>query len=189
MTKTAFIGALGLVLAASLAMAGGGDRWLHVRVEEGGDDGERVRVNIPLSLVESILPHIEVDVLQHGRIDLDEILEDELDGEIDVRAILEEIRNVDDAEFVTVESPHENVRISKEKGFILVHVEELDGDETVYVRIPLTVVDAMLVPDSNELDLAAAVRALGDYGDGDLVTVESRNEMVRIWIDDKNVSK
>lgn len=186
MSKKLFFTGLGLVLVASLAMGASGDRWLHVRVEDGG---EKVRINVPLSLVTNILPHIEIDPIENGRIDLDELIEDEIDGEIDIRAILEEIRNVEDAEFVTVEGPGENVRVSKKDGFLRIEVEELDGDETVNVRIPLAVVDAILVPDSRELDLAAAIEALGEYGDGDLVIVESKNELVRIWIDDRNISE
>lgn len=176
----------GLLLAASLAMGAPAERWIHVHVEEGGDDGELVRINVPLSLVANILPHIEVDPLKNGRIDLDEIVNDELDGEIDIRAILEEIRKVEDADFVTVEGPDENVRVSKSNGFLWVHVEDPDGEETVTVKLPLTVVDAMLIPGSNGLDLAAGIAALGDSADGDLVVVEGRNERVRIWIDARN---
>ena len=53
-----------MVLMLLLPMtASAGERWLHVRVEEGGADGERVSVNIPLSIIESVLPLIDVDEL------------------------------------------------------------------------------------------------------------------------------
>ena len=41
-------------LAAPLA----GELWLHVHVDE-RDDGEDVRVNVPLSTIESLLPLLE----------------------------------------------------------------------------------------------------------------------------------
>ena len=48
--------------------------------------------------------------------------------------------------------------------------------------MPLEVVDAMVAGKDGELDLLAALEALADY-DGDLVTVESEDSFVRIWID------
>ena len=57
-------------LTAGTAWAGASGHWLHVRVQEDGDDGERISVNIPLSLVQAILPAIETDEFRGGRIDL-----------------------------------------------------------------------------------------------------------------------
>jgi len=53
----------------------------------------------------------------------------------------------------------------------------------VRVRFPLDVVDALLSGGENELDLIAALDALADHGGGDLVTVESDDESIRVWID------
>ena len=183
MLRKAFSAVLVLALAAPLAFGAASDKWLHIRVEEGGSDGTRVRINLPLSLVMNVLPHIEFDEFHHGRIDLEEILDSEV-GEVDVRAILAEVRDAPDAEFVAIDGPDATVRVRKDGNFILVHVEDTGGSETVDVRMPLAVVDALLSADSDELDLAAAIEALAEYGDGDLVTVQSDDEMVRIWIDD-----
>jgi hypothetical protein len=58
-----------------------------------------------------------------------------------------------------------------------------DG-EKVDVTIPMKVVDALFsTAKENELDVAAAVRALSDAGDAVLVTVQDATEHVRIWID------
>ena len=54
-----------LTMSATVAA----DKWLHVHVEEAG--GETVNVNIPLSIVESMLPHIAVDELQNGKLQID----------------------------------------------------------------------------------------------------------------------
>jgi hypothetical protein len=72
--------------------------------------------------------------------------------------------------------------VAKENGFLVVHADEEDG-EKVRVTMPLEVVDAMLSGDSDELDLIAALDALASYNGGDLVTVESEDSHVRIWID------
>ena len=47
---------VGMLVFAALALPA--DRWMHIRVIESGPDGDRVRVNIPLSLAEAVLPTI-----------------------------------------------------------------------------------------------------------------------------------
>ena len=166
-----------LLLFSGFAVAGA-DRWLHVRVEENGRDNETVSVNIPLALVEAILPTIHTDQLQHGKVRLDDA---DLAG-IDLRQVLEAIHAAPDADFITVKNDDETVRVAKENGFLVVRADERRGDR-VRVTIPLSVVDAMLGGDPGEIDLLAGLRALADYDGGDLVTVESDDSRVRGWID------
>ena len=59
-----------------------------------------------------------------------------------------------------------------------------EGGQQVRVRIPLRLVDALLAPGENTLDVAAAMRVLSESGAGDLVTVTGGDESVRIWVDD-----
>jgi len=59
--------ALTLMLFLGTGMASA-DHWLHVRVSESGD-GEQVSVNIPLSVVQAILPAIETDDFRGGTAD------------------------------------------------------------------------------------------------------------------------
>lgn len=166
-----------VVLAAStLTVSLAADRWLHVRVEEHRGAGEKVSVNIPLSLVEAILPAIDVDEFHDGRIDIGHEIDD-----FDLRKALAALRDAPDAEYVRVESDDESVRVAKEDGTLIVLVDEDNGDR-VRVRLPLEVVDALLGAGEHELDISAALAVLSDYG-GDIVTVESDDESVRVWID------
>ena len=164
----------------SLSSAAAAEKWLHVRVEENGPRGERVSVNVPLELVERMLPLISIDELQHGKLDLD----DDLAG-IDLRELAAALRDAPDAEFVTVEREDEKIRVAKEGEFLVVRVQEQGrhSDEKVRVRIPLAVVDALFGGEPHEVDLLAALEALGEYSDGALVDVESDDGSVRVWID------
>lgn len=177
--RTLIVGTLlvTLVTAAS-GLAHADDRWLHVRVEEQGRSDASVNVNIPISLIEAFLPTIETDEFDGGIIRLDDV---DFDG-IDLHAALEALRDAPDAEFVTVQSDDETVRVVKENGFLLVNADERHGDR-VRVRMPLAVVDAMVSADGRSINLLAGLRALSDFDGGDLVTVESKDETVRIWID------
>jgi len=164
-------------LAVGTTWAGADGHWLHVRVQENDNDGERISVNIPLSLVQAILPAIETDGFRDGRINIGRgEIED-----IDLHEILKAFKDAPDADFVTIDGRDESVRISKERGFLLVKVD--DDNDRVRVRLPLDVVDALLGGSDGELDLIAALDALADHGGGDLVTVESDDESIRVWID------
>jgi hypothetical protein len=171
-------------------LAASNERWLHVRVEETGPNAENVRVNVPLSLAEKVLPSIQADRIRNGKLTLEEI---DTHG-VDLRAVLAALRDLDDHEFVTIESTRENVRVAKSKGYLLVTVRETherDGRpelETVDVQIPMAVVDAMLTGAPDELDLVAGIRALAALGDMVLVTVKERNSSVRIWVDSKSTT-
>lgn len=177
--KNIWLGLALFALLAGSAFAASQDSWLHVRVQEHDEDGDLVKVNIPLQLVEAILPTIETDEFRGGRIMLDD------DGdleEIDLREIMKAFREAPDADFVTVQGRDETVRVAKEGDMLIVRAEEKDGDR-VRVTMPLQVVDAMLGTSGDELDLVAALRALAEFDGGDLVTVEGPDESVRIWID------
>jgi len=181
---------IALIGLLSVSIAGAADKWLHVRVDEGGDNGkgEKVSINIPLSVVSRMLPLISVDELQHGKLNLD--VGDDLDG-IDLGELADALRDSPDADFVTVESDDETVRVRKEGDFIIVRAEERGrrSNETVRVRMPLAVVDALVGDDPNELDLVAALDALGEYDGDPLVDIQSDDSSVRVWIDSSDTGR
>jgi hypothetical protein len=180
--RIALAGVALLVLATGTALAGVEGRWLHVRVQDHDEDGEFVAVNVPLELVGALLPTIETDEFRGGKIVIDD---DDFD-EIDLRAALKALRDTPDGEYVTVRSRDENVRVAKERGFFLIDAED-DGGDRVRIRMPLEVVDAMLGSGRNEIDVMAALDVLADSGNGDLITVESDDSHVRVWIDSNQV--
>ncbi len=176
------------------------ERWLHVSVNSTDADGETVRVNVPLALVEKVLPAINKNMLQSGKIRVNELRV----NEVDLRAVFEAVRDTKDGEFVTVQSRKNNVRVAKEAGYLVVRVREMKEarktdkpdekpaalfEERVDVRVPMSVVDALLSGAKDELDLVAAVRALSAHGDTILVTVEDRKNTVKIWVDSKNTGQ
>lgn len=175
-----------LLLATVAAWAQPTERWLHVRVEKTGDKAEFVRVNIPLTLAEKVLPAIHAGDIQEGKLRIGDA---RVNG-VDIRAMLEAVRTLGDGEFVTVETGDETVRVAKEKGFLIARVHERTGSQDrVDVKVPMAVVDALLSGEGNELNLAAAVRALSEHGDDVFVTVTSKDETVRIWVDARNTTE
>ena len=168
--------ALCLVLS-SVATASG--LWLHVRVEE--EDGAKVKVNLPASMVEKAIAMVPEEHFRHGRLHLDDEWEHMTPAEL--RELWQEIKDSPDMTFVTVEEESESVRVWKEDGYMRVHVVEIDRNEEVDVQIPMAVVDALLSGEGDELNLEAAIRALVEQGEGELVTVTGERETVRVWVD------
>lgn len=174
---------LGLMLFCLLcADAAAGGRWIHVRVQDlrGGDDS--ISVNVPLSMIGSFLPEIDIDDFtnsEDGWIGLDRG-----SAGVSLREILDAVRDAPDGEFLRIRSRDENVRVVKENGFLRIDVDEPDGDR-VRIRLPIEVVEAMLASDEDRIDLEAALDALADFDGEDLITVESDDSTIRIWIDDR----
>lgn len=183
-----------LPLVTQAAQTAKGDRWLHVRVVSKDSSGDTVRVNVPLELAIKILPAINQRHLHGGRI---EICDTHM-NDIDLRALLEAVRTTKDGEFVTVQGREDEVRVAKENGYLLVHVRDRkrergerknERESRVEVRVPMTVVNALLSGGKNELDLVAAMHALAEHPDTELVTVQDEENTVRIWLDSKNTGE
>lgn len=181
--------------APQAAGAGTADKWLHVRVIEDSDRGESVRVNVPLSLAEAILPALKInDKIDGGRLKIRHHHHDF--DEIDFRAAFEAVKKAPDGEFVTVQKGRdEEVRVSKQAGYLLVTVRDentrRDGTkrlEKVDIKVPMTVAEALFSGPKDELDILGAIRALARHGDTQLVAVEDGRTTVRVWVDSKNTA-
>ena len=171
-------------MAAAAFAADGPERWLHVRVNSTGD-GESVRVNLPLSLAEKILPTISHGDLHNGKITCAGL---DVDG-MDLRAILQALKDTPDNEFVTVQSRENDVHVAKQGGNFVIHVlDHQKSKQQVDVIVPMAVVQALASSGTKELDVVAAIRVLKGMGDLTLVTVHDGGDNVRVWIDSHNTA-
>lgn len=176
--RTAF--PLAIAVALTLGTAAAADPWIHVRVD-GADPDDRVRLSFPVGMVRSMLQGVETDDVHDGKIRIDDADFDD----VDLRAMLEAVRDADDAEFIRIRDDDSDIRVAKDRGQLLVHVDPREGgDERVRIRVPIEVVEALLdsSQETGELDIAAAVDVLATMT-GDLVVVEDGEQSVRIWID------
>lgn len=199
------LGATALLPLCALAQTTSkSDQWIHVRVES-KDDGETVRVNVPVEMAVKVLPAIKHEPLHDGKVRIDCGHMDD----VDLRTMLDAVRSSKDGEYVTVQGHEDDVRIAKNAGYLYIHVTEKnharkgtnnsEGKEPqakpvstkgskVEVKIPMKVVDALLSAGKDELDIVAALHALSSYGDTELVSVKDDENTVRVWIDSKNIS-
>ena len=179
--------AIGIARGATTAAAPAAERYLHVKVD-GGTKGESVNVNVPLSMAVKILPTINHGDLHNGRV----TISNADINDVDLHAILDAVRTAPDNEFVTVKSKEQDVRVAKSNGNLIIHVrdsrkESGKNGQKVDITVPMKVVDALFsTAKQNELDVAAAIRALGEAGETVLVTVQDAEQNVKIWIDSKS---
>jgi hypothetical protein len=180
--KLALLGALALAISTA-AIAAQKDHYLHIKIDDPAK-GKSVNVNVPLSMAEKILPTVNRGNLHQGRVT---ISNEDMDG-VDLRTILDAIRTAPDNEFVTVKQHGQDVRVAKLDGNLVVHVREAgEGGHNVDITVPMKVVDALFsTAKKDELDVAAALRALADAGDTLLVSVQDATQHVRIWVDSRS---
>ncbi len=169
-----------LLVALSALPAAAADLWFHVTVHEEGGDNANVTLNLPISIVEKALPLIPQDQMRDGRI----VIDDQEFDAVKLRALWQEVSTSPDMTYVTVKTDNENVKVYKERGYLVAQtIERNERGAEVHARIPLAVVDALLSGEGNTLNVQAALAALVAEGEGELVTVNDDRSQVRVWID------
>ncbi len=171
--------ALGATLCFAPLAAAQTQKWIHVKVD--GKGKEKVTVNVPVSFALTALAMVPAEAqVDGGNI--------KIDGHnfdwTKMRAMWDEIKRAPEATFVTVESEDENVAVSKQGGFLLVRTTERSAKGTnVDVKLPMAVVDALLSGPEGSLNVAGALEELSRMQDGHIISVESEDETVKVWID------
>ena len=175
-----------LVALALPAAAAGPATWIHVAVDDGGAKANTVRINLPLAVVDAVVPLMNQEWSKHAKIDAG----DKPIKKADIKAMLAAVRDVEDAEFVNVKDENESVQVAKVKGSLVVRVREKgEKGDKVTVQVPMEVADALLSAPGDELNFSAAIEVLKQKGHGPLVTVDDDDSKVRIWLDDTNQSE
>lgn len=182
--RTPALAAFGLAAVVAFAAAlpaSASDLWIHVEVQETSGENANIKVNLPVSLIESFLPMIEDNSdIQDGRIVIDD---SELSVD-DLRRMLDSFTASPDATFAEVETDDERIVFFKDGAYLRVETDASAEGTEIRARFPITVLEALVSGTGNELNVVAALQALADHGPGELVTVRDHDATVRVWIDD-----
>jgi hypothetical protein len=103
----------------------------------------------------------------------------------DFRGLWKELKATGDAELVSVEEEGQSVHVGRRGDVVEIRVEKPRGTEQVQVQVPVSLVDALLSGEDEELNLKAAIAELQKRR-GDIVRVNDEDSTVRIWIDEGN---
>lgn len=169
MTKLAAI--LGVPIAFLAAVASLGV--VVVDVHEGGPDGHRIVVPVPLAFAQAALalaPAEKLRIPDHQGLEHVWV----------AREVLEALAEAPDGELVRVEEPNEQVLILKEGSSLRVKVH--GRGEDVSVNVPIRVALSALPDAHGRISTMALANALGGVRFTDLVEVRDGKDHVRIWV-------
>jgi hypothetical protein len=180
MKATKTLGAALLAAGLSAGQAVAADLWIHVKVHDSRHGGDQVAVNMPLSMARNLSGMLSDDDHGHHKV---RIHEHDYDV-AELRRAWREIERGPDANYLTVKDPDSDVRIGKRGDYLELRAVDRNGKrEEVEARVPLPVMAALLSGSGDELNVDAALEELSRYGQGELLTVHSDDESVRIWVD------
>ncbi len=165
---------IGLLLAPAifLALLLSAD-YAIVDVREGGPDGMRIIVPVPLALARLALNFAPAEAKY---VQVPEVA----DYLPYAERIVEELRHAPDGVLVSVEERDENVRVEKVGDTLAVYV--VDGAEIVDVKVPFdAVLDIVRAYDGEGFDTRDLLRAVG-RAHGNVVHVRGGDEEVRVWV-------
>lgn len=152
--------------------------WLNVEVNGADAAVPKVKINMPISLIEVVINSIDTtEVMQHLK----------TEKGIDLTVLWQNLRDADVDEFVSIDSEDAQVKVFKEGQNLRVTVKEAGFDEpNVQVRVPFTVMDFLIEgATQNEFRLSQLVEQL--RGNLPLVLLEANHdeENVKIWIEER----
>lgn len=167
-----------LIAAVACTVGATDGRWLNVHVTE-AEDNTTVKVHLPLSLVLTVIEGINVEGFEAGKVELHM-------GDIDVDwvTMLAALKDAPVGEYVTVESDEADVVVRKQDDMILIDVDQKEDENAkVMVRVPMSLIDSLTLDEENRIDIAALLRGFDSLPEGDLVTVDSNEANVRVWVE------
>lgn len=167
MTKLALLLVLPLAILALFGI-------VVVDVREGGPDGTRIVVPVPLVLVNLAEPFLPARARTVE-------CKSEAGEFAAARAIVAELRQQPDFTLVEVVDGDERVLVRKQGRFFIVDVA--DGcDQKVHCRLPIKAAERVLAGFTGGcFKTSAALRACTDLPPGDIVHVRDGDDIVRIW--------
>jgi hypothetical protein len=171
-----------LLLSAGTLASASTERWIHVRVKNVKGVSGDVSVNLPIELASAALYSIPSDQEHHGKFHL----QGSVNG-ADVRAMLDAVSRSPDNVFVTIERRDKEVSVEKSGRNLVIKIADKPAipnhlAKTVDIKVPVSVVRALVAKNSDDLDVGAGIRALASEGELD-VTMNNEKETVRIWTD------
>jgi hypothetical protein len=173
---------LAVVLMAWAAWAAPAVRYLHVKVDNVNKQ-QSIHISLPLSVAAKLIPAFDHGNMENGKIQLGSF---DVNG-VDVGQVLNAMKSAPEGEYVTIQQPGRTVRVARERGLLMVHVENDRGEgHSVDVSVPWAVAEALISGNPHQLNVDAAVAALGHTRKTAEVTVKSDSKTVSIWVDSES---
>ncbi|HKY31893.1 MAG TPA: hypothetical protein VJV23_05095 [Candidatus Polarisedimenticolia bacterium] len=188
--RKAALGGLALALSLPLSAASAPSLaddisdivWMRIEVTESGRENAKVKINLPLSLIEVVVDSID---------SRDFMAEIESKHSLDIPKLWREIRRMEVDEFLTIETDGEDVKVWKDRDDFRINIRSdrirsgEDGDSQVQVTIPLEIMDYVFEGRRKDFRFQEMVDRLRGRLPVTLVRVDGDREQVRIWLEER----
>jgi hypothetical protein len=173
MMKLAIILGVPVAMLATIASLG----VVVVDVREGGPDGNRIVVPVPLVFAQAALALAPIAAPDHAM----RVPEQALEHMDLAKEVLEALAAAPDGEYVRVEDHDELVVVAKEGRYFKVNVKN-GTRENVSVNVPINLALQALPGRDGRIRTAALAGALSGVRFTDLVDVQDGKDHVRVWV-------
>jgi hypothetical protein len=172
-----------LLFLAAPALAGDKTRWVHVRVVDGDSEGETVKINVPVNLVDGVLTLLEARAEKDGHGSHFQINDEEIDRE-EVRRVLSQLRDLPEGTEIGIEKDDDEAYFSRSGDRLKIRAKEDEDESFVRIELPLKMAEAFAA--SDDVDLSEAFQTLDE---GEILVFDDEDRTtVRIWIDHQSES-
>lgn len=180
-TYRAALGVMALAIAAGLttAAAAAEDPAIWLRVEIGGNAEEHgnVKIMLPISLIEVVVDSVDTSKVMS---------EIKMEKGIDLAKMWRQVRNLDESEFVRIDSDDAKVRVYKDARNFRVTVHEPGFEQpNVEVKIPFSMMDYLFEEGRKEFKLSEMISSLRGQLPLTLVEAKHDGESVTVWLEEK----
>lgn len=151
-----------------------GERYFHLKVESRIGAEKSVEMNLPVSVLAKAAPLFPDRPVRARRIEL-------CGYRIKVSEFRQTWRTLAEGRVVDLAQNDTRLRIHKSGGWF---IAEASNHEQARVRIPAPVIDALLDSSGDRLNFAAAAQTLAASRNGEVMSVVTDDDVVRMWIDE-----
>ncbi|MCM3877603.1 MAG: hypothetical protein NEA02_14455 [Thermoanaerobaculia bacterium] len=156
-----------------------GPRFLRMQVDDLRHDRHRVSFSVPYAFVSGALRFASLGKVRR---EMDLHFDRSVDAS-DIRTIVQELKDKPDGTDIVRTHDDAEIHVRKDGDQVTLEVQKPGRpEETVILRLPWRIVDAVSTADRN-LDVDALVAQLRNAERGDLVEISAPDAHVRIWID------
>lgn len=169
--------AVTLLVTPPAAAANTSDLWLRVDVTKAGEESGRIKINVPLSLMEVVIESTDGAKMFSPM--------DVAKGHVDIAKMWQSIRDMASEEIMTIEAEDEVVKVWKDREYFRVDVHDANEGTDVEVKIPIGLMDYLFNQEHTKFDFQELVGTLRGYAPLQLVKVVSNDENIAIWIEER----
>jgi hypothetical protein len=152
--------------------------WLNVEIREPNADGPKVRINVPVSMMEMVVDSMDTAKIFREMHDT---------GGIDLAALWRTLKDTDTEEFIRIDHEDATIQVFKADYTLRVVVQEAGyGEPNIQVNVPFAIMDYIVEgADNAEFRLSELIERLRGHLPLVLIEATQTDEIVKVWLEER----